>query len=482
LQLLLRRHPDWEARPVVVVDRDKPLGLIQWANEHACARRILPGMRYAAGLALSRELRGGTVPDPEIREAVALVTRRLWSFSPRIEPSAREPGVFWLDAAGLRHVFPSLATWAASIRNDLGEAGFRAVVAVGFSRFGSYAAARASPRDVVFQSPEQERTYLRGVLIERLLIDPNLRDTLLKLGVTTLGGFMDLPAAGIRRRFGPEAEELHRFARGEGWAPLAPEALLEPIEHVESFDFPEDNIDRLLLKFACILQTMLAELSHRHELLQSIRFTLTLGDGAELDEEVAPAAPTLEANQILLLLRLRLESLALSSPILKLRARATGAAASPRQLALFHETSQRELEAVHRAFAKIRAELGNDAVVVARLHDGHLPEACYGWEPLQRLSRRGAPAEVAVRPLVRRIYTPPIELPPRDRHEPDGWLIAGIADGPVEEVIGPQLVSGGWWMREVARAYHYVRTRSGRWLWIYHDQKRRRWFLHGEVQ
>ena len=61
-------------------------------------------------------------------------------------------------------------------------------------------------------------------------------------------------------------------------------------------------------------------------------------------------------------------------------------------------------------------------------------------------------------------------------------LVAGVADGPVEEVIGPHFINGGWWMRELTRAYYYVRTRSGRWLWIYHDQKRRRWYLQGEVQ
>jgi protein ImuB len=69
----------------------------------------------------------------------------------------------------------------------------------------------------------------------------------------------------------------------------------------------------------------------------------------------------------------------------------------------------------------------------------------------------------------------------RSRYEPDGWIIDD-ADGPIEEVIGPQVVSGGWWMREVQREYYYVRTRNGRWLWIYHDRRRRRWFLQGEVE
>ena len=206
-----------------------------------------------------------------------------------------------------------------------------------------------------------------------------------------------------------------------------------------------------------------------------------LGDGSERHEEVAPATPTLDANQILLLLRLRMETISLSAPVLELKMRAMGVAASHRQPVLFHDAPHQDVEAAHNAFAKIRAQLGNDVVVYARLHEGHLPEACYGWEPLDRLPLP-RPAGMPTRPLVRRIYTPPIELPPRDRHEPDGWLIAGIADGPVEEVIGPQIVSGGWWMSEVSRAYHYVRTRSGRWLWIYHDHQRRRWFLQGEVQ
>lgn len=481
LQLLLRGHPDWRTQPVVVVDRDKPLGLILWANERAWSLRIFPGMRYAAGLSLSRELRGGVVSESEVREAVSQVTRRLWIFSPRIEPSPRQPGVFWLDASGLRHVYPLLEEWASCICDDLREAGFHAVAAVGFSRFGSYAAARANGRTIVFQSPEQEHAYLRDVPIARLGFDPHLRDTLLKLGIETLGGFIDLPAAGIRRRFGVEAEELHNLARGDGWAPLNPSVLLEPVEIEEALDYPEDNLDRLLGKFALLLQSLVGELAARHETAKSIRFSLALDDGGEHNEEVSPATPTLDVNSLLQLVRLRLGALTLSSGVVGVKVRAVGVPVSPRQLALFDQSLHQNIEAAHRAFAKVRAELGNDAVVFARMQEAHLPEARYDWEPVQRLAAP-QPGEASIRPLVRRIYTPPVELPPRDRHEPDGWLIAGIADGPVEEVVGPHVVSGGWWMREVSRAYHYVRTRSGRWLWIYHDQERKRWFLQGEVQ
>lgn len=481
LQLLLRRHREWEGHPVAVVDYDKPLGVILWVNEHAAARRIRPGMRYAAGLALARDLRGGVVTPAEIDEAVAFLSRRLWGFSPRVEPSPREPGVFRLDASGMGSLYPSLEAWAERLRDALRREGFRAVVAVGFSRFGCYAAARSSTRNIVFSDPDRERAFVRRVPVERLGLDPNTRDLLLQLGIDTLGAFMALPAGSVRRRFGPEAEELHAEARGDGWAALDPSDLREPAEHVEHFDYPEDNLDRLLARLGVLLSAVLADLSERHEQLESLRFTLTLDDGSELHEEVSPAAPTLDAGPLLQLLRLRLEALALTGGVVKARIRGIGVAAFERQLALFVAPSLQHLDAVHRAFARLRAEFGNDAVVRARLCEAHLPEARYRWEPLRRLPSPRA-AVVSVRPLVRRLYTPPVALPPRERHEPDGWLIAGIADGPVEEVIGPQFVCGGWWVREVSRAYYYVRTRSGRWFWIYQDRKRRRWYLQGEVQ
>ena len=480
LQLLFRRHPDWASHPTAVVDRDKPSGVIEWVNGPARAYHILPGMRYAAGLALSRRLRGVVVPRAEIDEGIALVTQRLWSFSPRIEPSPRETGIFWLDATGLRHVYPSLDTWASCIRSDLSEVGFTAVVAIGFSRFGSYAAARAG-ESIVFQCPEQERAYLRGVPLACLALEPGFRDTLLKLGVRTIGAFLELPSSGIRRRFGPEAEELHRLARGEGWVPLMPIRFLGPVEGAISFEYPENDLERLLATVARRLDPLLAELSGRHEALASLRLTLTLDDRSERREEVSPATPATATAQIIPLIRLRLEPLTLPSGVIELGLHALGEKTSPQQLGLFMDASPQHLEAAERGIAQVRAQLGDSAVVCGRIEDGHLPEARFTWEPLRRLAAP-KPSNVAIRPLMRRIYSPPVVLPPRDRHAPEGWMVAGAADGPVEEMIGPYALSGAWWANEISRVYYFARTRSGRLLWIYHDQRRRCWFLHGEVQ
>jgi protein ImuB len=135
--------------------------------------------------------------------------------------------------------------------------------------------------------------------------------------------------------------------------------------------------------------------------------------------------------------------------------------------------------------------------VHAKLKDGHLPEARFAWEPLDRVKLPRldhnpvalAPNDLndlnssGVKVLVRRITSKPIMLPgiPTHTHE-DGWLILGPKYGTVDRLTGPYVFSGGWWHREIQREYYYAETRRGDLLWIYYDRVRRRWFLQGAVE
>ena len=143
LQLLRRRRPDWASCPVVVVERNRPQGVILWVDARSRRAGVLPGMRYAEGLSREGSLRAAEVPDSEIRQGMDLLSGALRRFSPDVEPSRREPGVFWIAAGGLNRLYPSPRAWAREIRASLGDLGFRNRVAVGFTKFGTYASARA---------------------------------------------------------------------------------------------------------------------------------------------------------------------------------------------------------------------------------------------------------------------------------------------------------------------------------------------------
>ncbi len=197
---------------------------------------------------------------------------------------------------------------------------------------------------------------------------------------------------------------------------------------------------------------------------------------------IKPAAPTLDGRALLRLVHLRLTGMPPVAPVNAVRVWADDVAATREQLALFTSKPRRDLRAADEAIARLRAELGDDAVVRAVLREGHLPEASFGWERLVHVAR-AQPEERLVRPLVRRLLTRPRALPPQARQvRDDGWLISGLEQGAVVRIVGPYVISGGWWARELHREYHFAELRRGDCLWVYYDRERRRWFWQGAVE
>jgi protein ImuB len=482
LQILLGRHPDWATRPVAVVDHDKPQGVVLWVNERARKAGVLPGHRYTAALALATELRASEVLRAEVDDCVAKLVERLRRFTPEVEPCADEPGVFWLNAGGLNRLYESLQTWGESIRVDLHSSGFRSSVAVGFSRFGVYATAKARPRSgiVVFARLDDEQREMRRVPLRRIGLDPEARDALDKLAVRTVGDFLALPAGGIARRLGAQTHRLHRLASGELWAPLQPRPVEESLARQLDLDDPEVNRESLTFLIKQEIDPLLKQLAARGEALTELRLTLTIERHGAHEERVRPAEPTLDPKQLLDLVRLRLESIALPAGVMRISLTPTGTPATAEQLRLFEKKPRRDPRAAACAIARVRAALGDQSVVRARLADGHLPEAQFTWEPIDRLSP-ARPRTVALRPLVRRIEMKPVPLASRSTREPDGWLLGGLQHGPVEQLSGPYVLSGGWWQGEVERDYYFALLRSGALEWVYYDRKRCRWFRQGRV-
>ncbi len=485
LQLLIRRHPDCADHPAAVLTRDTPQGEILWVNAPARRCGVLTGMSYATGLALAHDLRGVEITAGEIAEGVVALTERLRRFTPHIEPSEDHPGVFWLDASGLQPLFASLESWARDVHHHLTLSDFRSRVVVGFTRFGTYATTKTGGV-TVFPDAVAEQQAARVVPLTLLDIDPELRDVLDKLGVRTVGAFVDLPAAGIRKRFGQDAHQLHRHAAGDLVLPLQPLPPVEPLTRHADLDASETDVHRLLFLIKHDLDPLLSMLATRQEALAALDIRLRLDASAsapraERVEQIRPAEPTLDARQILNLVHLRLEGHTLAAGVTEIDLIVMPARASREQLRLFQQHATRDLRAADRAVARIRAEFGEGTVVSACLTDGHLPEATFAWQPLTRVVRP-TPAPVSLRSLVRRFFVHPRRLPSRLRHEPDGWMLRGAQHGHVVHLHGPYVVSGGWWRTPVLREYYFARTRDDAWNWIYYDRRRRAWFLHGEVE
>jgi protein ImuB len=337
---------------------------------------------------------------------------------------------------------------------------------------------------LVFRTPEQEQERARAVPLARLQIEPAERNDLIKLGIQTLGDFLDLPGNDLGERFGDEIGGLHRLASGNTWSPLRPDLPVERFIASCELGFADTDRNRLLFAIKSLLDPLLVRLGAAHAVACELRLTLRLATHDVREESVRPAQPTGHAALLLDLLRLRLEPTKLEAGVEELEIELLPAPSVPQQQTLWAEP-QRDLDAANRALARLRAELGPEAVVRARLLDRHLPEAAFLWEPIERLddASRGAFASDGQPTLVRRILARPIALPQRAPHlHDDGWLIRGPSHGAVAKLCGPFVVAGGWWAKAAHREYHFAVTTSGEILWVFLDRERGRWFLQGQVE
>jgi protein ImuB len=477
LQLLLRRHREWAAHPVAVVAEDKPQGLVLWVNEPARAAGIFPGLRYAAAASLDHKLHAAAVSSTEIEKETTALVRRLTRFSHQVESSREKPGVFWLSVVGLKLLHPSLPEWAHRIQADIQAGGFRNSLAVGWTRFGTYAVAKARQGIAVFNEPSEEHAATREIPLAALDLNPDLRGTLFKLGIKTVGSLLALPPGEFCERFGPEAYRLYQMVSGEPWTALKPYEIENPVQQKVYLDDPETDVMRLLFLIKRLLHPVLSALAARSEALAELCMGFLVDKSGWRRERLRPAVPTLDAVQVLDLVRLRLETMQFSAGVVEIELTAGAVPATPEQLRLFAEQPVRDLDAANRALARLRAEFGDDSVVRAKLTDGHLPEARFTWAPLDHVELPNPKSEVA-RTLVRRVLAKPAPLS-SDPRSYDGWLLLGPKFGPVDKLSGPYIFSGGWWAREIHREYYFAETRRGALLWIYYDRVRRKWFLQG---
>ena len=473
LQILLRAHPDWAARPVAVVEDDRPQALVLFLNTQARQAGVRIGQRYAAALTLARGLQAATVPALQIDTTVRAMAERLRRFSPHVEPSADTPGVFWLDASGLDRLYASLQSWAEAVSADLRSAGMRAAVAVGFSRFGVYALATSHRRTVVCADAEEERERVKHVSLLHMDLAPEVRERLLTLGLSTVGDFLRLPGKGIRARFGAATDALYQMAAGIRPAPLVAVPAEERYEKSVDFDAPENNVERLVFVIKRLLDGLMTPLTHQGRAVAEIALRMTLDDRTAREERVRPATPTIDVTQLLTLVRLRLDALTLTSGIVSLCVMAEACRDSPDQRRLFLEHSRRDAAAANQALARLRAECGEQNVVCARVRNAHLPSARFVWEPIAHVPARSAPRALTSRPLVRRIYPKAVAFDSQWRGGPLG---------PPVRTLGPYVLSGGWWGGGIHRDYYYVHTNRGELLWVYFDRRSSRFFLQGRVE
>lgn len=341
--------------------------------------------------------------------------------------------------------------------------------------------------------PGETRAFLAPLPPDVLPLSEGFRETLRALGVGRIGWLAEREPAELEARFGEEGLRAARWARGEDRRVFRPVAPEEPPEVRIELEGPVRETEPLLFVLRHLLARLCAELAEGGRCAARLRLGLALeGRAEEATVTVAPARPTRREELLLELCRAGLERAAEGG---RLPASATAvslaaverAPPDARQGDLF-AAEPRDPAAAAGALSRLRARLGEEAVVRPRSRPHHRPEARSGWTPVS-LGGGGSSGGSSSRATGSSTPSAVLRLLPEPRRVEvrcgDGGEPVAVREGgeriEVTAAEGPERLSGDGWERPFRREYYRACTGAGELLWLFREPRRGEdaWWLHG---
>ena len=247
----VRRRPDLEDRPVVIVDRTQGRPVVV---------DRLPAVAVSTGATLEEDLslHAGTVvleaDEPAYRAAFQRVLTALQGVSDGVE--GRELGTAYVRLDGLQEMYGSEARLVGSLLNAV-PAYLAPRVGVAEGKFPALVAASASAAHSAVKVPQDAAAFLAPHPIGLLPVPAGIREGMGRFGLRTLGDVAVMAREALVDQFGSQGGLAWDLAHGIDHSPLRPmrheETMVERValpSGVVSLDLLPAGVD-MPLRRAC---------------------------------------------------------------------------------------------------------------------------------------------------------------------------------------------------------------------------------------
>lgn len=487
------------------------------------------------------------VIDDEIRR----VTAAFLGASPQVTPVAGATGMWWVGAGGLE-TLGGESTLALSLLALARRWHPAARVAIADScvaaRVGTWETIQAESRrqkveqrqtiphhasrithhdSITIIPPGTDTTYLASAPVGLIPMDDAMADALSALGIRTAGALAALAAGDVEQRWGNTGLNAWRLSRGEDRR--RPGLATTEYPRTASADLVPavETVEPVLFLLRAALDRLLVALVADGRAAATLAITLTLDDarGASPDapahtitREIRLSHPMARLVPLFERCRALLDRWTLPAPVCAIAVAIVATAPLAGEQGDLLDPSWHDPAAADAAFARLRAELGADAIVVPVTADEHRPERAGAWMALGDAARPEARRESDVQSSKIKDQSPEFkdQSPKLKEHTPDSRVT--IHDSPVSPVssctrlldspepvdvecangqprviwwrgrrlridhpAGPERLAGEWWKDQYARDYWRCDDPDGEGtLVLYHDYSSgSAWFVQG---
>ncbi|GGP24757.1 Y-family DNA polymerase [Silvimonas amylolytica] len=454
---------DATMRPRLVVIAQGSGERVMLADTLATQLGIRPGMKLSAAFALANEL-DIFVRKPEA-EAQKMSVLAAWAlqFTPTVVIGTSN--TLLLEIGGCLKYFGGLPHLRDLVCEGLRAFGLTVTTGVAPTLLAAGWRA-ACERTRAVMADKDIAWALADLPLAVLPVDNATLEGLAQLGLQNLGALLDLPRAGLKRRFGVALPNLLDQALGLAADPRDPFTPPDRFEYGVDLDYPVDSLDAFAKVGQWLFDALETFLSGRGLGVQEVTLRLKHEDIPASELTVRFGMPGRRAAEFMSVLQERLERYELAAPA----ATITLIADQLHQLdgmplGLFgHAAGDANFQLL---LARLSARLGEDAVRAVATVSDHRPERAW------RLASPGDKSEAL-----------PVGARP-------GWLMAQPQAlslrneqpwyGEVLTLQGrPERIESGWWDEHpVVRDYYIAQGVSGRRYWILYDHFQNSWWLHG---
>jgi protein ImuB len=493
-----RVEPGLRERALAIVAGAPPVTRVVEASAGAREHGVAPGMPEAEARARCPVLAVRPSTPELVESATQALLQACLGVSPRLEEAA--PGIVHLEIDGLERLIGHDGAVGHRLARLAARVGLPARVGIADSRVAARVTARRAGARVMVVPRGGDRESLAGAPLDMLELPDEIRATLARWGLTTLGELAALPRRGLADRLGAAGLRAHDLAQGRDLEPFRPYAPPLFWEEALGLDWEIDAIPALAVALEMVLARLTARLAAARLAADALSLRLGLASGGEDVRLVPLAYPLREPPPMLALLRLSLEARPPAAPVTRiaLSASAVSLRPAPRELWEPAGPAPRDLETV---LARLVTLARPQNVGSAAITDSHRPDAFalvpfvppagWGLDPLQTSPVARGVTQQAAGALAGSLALRRLRPPRRIEVATDGTARAGgrrparlILDGraPVRVVTcaGPWRVSGEWWDAQPwARDEWDVELADGLVCRLARDRVRGAWYLDG---
>ncbi|WP_437919539.1 Y-family DNA polymerase [Sphingobacterium sp. LRF_L2] len=471
--------------------QDKPLAFtlplngrvcITATNELAQLHGIFPPMVLADAKAALPAL--DVFPDHPLRPKQLLKKIGLWlvKFTPAV--AVDDVDGLILDITGCSHLWGGEENYVHSIKEQLQHKGYNVRIGTGNTVGIAWAASRYTKSYTIVD--QNEKTELYALPPQALRLDAVTTERLIKLGLRSIGSFIDMPIFVLRRRFGEsliirinqflgKTQEMLTFLR-----PVLPYSerlpCLEPISTVQGIEIAlQKLLDKLCFR-----------LVKEGKGLRKGRLTCYRLDGKTQSVEIGTTMASASSKHLFRLLQLKISQIepGLGIEVFLLEALFVEDNPAVQEL-LWNPQNSLESTELGELLDRIKGRIPDCHINRYLPAEHHWPERAI--RPADALNEKATIAWPQNRPRPIRLLHQPclIEVTaPIPDYPPMLFRYQGKVHT-VHRADGPERIEREWWLEKGEhRDYYYVEDNDGKRYWIfrlghYGQNPSPRWFLHG---